>query len=59
MIASVFFIHHFLLIFTTQLIETKFFYFGTCFVIITAFEGDEYEFCIWKTSLFNNLVVTA
>ena len=34
-----------------------FFYFGTCF--ITVFEGDKYEFCIWKTSLFNSLVVAA
>ena len=57
MTASVFFIH-FLLIFATQLIETRFFfYFGTCF--ITVFEGDKYEFCIWKTSLFNSLVVAA
>ena len=48
----VFFIHHFLLVFATQLIETNFFHFGTCFIIIT-------EFCIWKPSLFNNLVVAA
>ena len=26
---------------------------------MTAFEGDKYEFRIWETSLFNNLVVAA
>ena len=54
----VFFIHHFLLTFATQLIETKFFYFGTCFIIIKAFEGVNMSFEL-KTSLFNNLVVAA
>ena len=48
MTTSVFFIHHFLLIFATQLIQTRFFLFWTCF--ITAFEGDKYKFFIWETS---------
>ena len=57
MTTCVVFIYHFLLIFATQLIKTRFLYFGTCF--ITGFKGDKYELCIWETSLFNKLVVTA
>ena len=54
----VFFIHHFLLTFATQLIETKF-SFWNMFYHYHSFRRCKYEFCIWKTSLFNNLVVAA
>ena len=44
----------------SELVETKFFYYSTCF--IKAFERDDYRgFSIWKTSLCekSHLVVAA